>query len=425
MYNRMVAVDTELNITPEAVCANILCHTYGALLSMNLEPNFSTLYITGEMLFNDSIEISPECFFLSNGVTMTETPVMLPMMNAWYFLDQTVIDSILRDKYQFKQIIVGPINCIPEEVLNNILNYFDFCEIFLYGDPLVDAPEYFNYHMKYLTNANLTIRIDYGTNRISQKKKINNVLTKLRKDGVHLSDISINSLVSINNDNNISYSFIKQYLEEDPSASVIVPKRLHSLLNSDLYHDIYGRDDLSPQLMDEYFLKYPLFFNGTIIESGPNGVSTTNGPLLLSAMVRFRICYVYGNYINPINSREYVRVDIQLVDTGYILKEVSIDLDDFFLQFNPEMHPQNMESYRMIEQTYRTNSNYFLFDPYSAKICISRMCISDQMKYFRSTKLLDYIELVERDSNFDTDTNWYKHFCNTLDEIDIIYCDEF
>lgn len=421
MYRRLTAVDAELNIKSSTIVAHLLAHSYAVALNMNVPIDFKCLYITCDFSANGNMVIDPDQIQLAmNGVRVTEDPITISCENAWNFMDPTYITNWSIDR-GYQQVIIGPINLIPEVILQTILQCFTQAEIFIYGDPLVDSPEYYNQHMNYLSNACLTVKVDYGVNRVSEKKKVNNVLTKMRKDNTQLGDLSINTSVSVNNDNNINYVFIKQYLEEDPNSCVIVPKRLFAELNSALFYDIYGRDDLNPQVMETFLIKYPYTFRGNI--TFPDG-SKTIMTIAFPAMTQFRIVQIYGNLINNYNNREYVRVDIQLMN-GTILYDIMIDLDEFYLQFNPEFHPANIEQFRTIQQTCEQTPTYFEFDPNSLKICISRMITSDQAKYFKSTKTLDYIELIERDSHFGTDSNWFKHFCNTLDEIDIIYCDEF
>lgn len=421
MYRRLTAVDAELNIKSSTIVAHLLAHSYAVALNMNVPIDFRCLYITCDFSANGVMTIDPEQFQLAlNGVKVIDQPINITCENAWNFMDQECINRWSADT-GYQQVIIGPINLIPEIILQTILECFPHAEIFMYGDPLVDSPEYYNQHMNYLSNACLTVKVDYGVNRISEKKKVNNVLTKMRKDNTQLGDLSINTSVSVNNDNNINYVFIKQYLEEDPNSCVIVPKRLFAELNSALFYDTYGRDDLNPQIMETFLLKYPYTFRGNV--TFPNG-DKVNITFPMSAMTQFRIVQIYSNVVNNYNNREYIRVDIQLMD-GTILYDIMIDLDDFYLQFNPEFHPGNLEQFRTIQQTCEQTPTYFEFDPNSMKMCISRMITSDQAKYFRSTKTLDYIELIERESHFGTDSNWFKHFCNTLDEIDIIYCDEF
>ena len=421
MYRRLTAVDAELNIKSSTIVAHLLAHSYSVALNMNVPIDFKCLYITCDFSANGSMVIDPDQIQLAmNGVRVTEDPVTITCENAWNFIDPSYITNWSVDR-GFQQVIIGPINLIPEIILHTILQCFPYAEIFMYGDPLVDSPEYYNQHMNYLSNACLTVRVDYGVNRISEKKKVNNVLTKMRKDNTQLGDLSINTSVSVNNDNNINYVFIKQYLDEDPHSCVIVPKRLYSELNSALFYDLYGRDDLNPQVMETYMFKYPYTFKGHI--TFPDG-SKTIMTIPLPAMTKFRIVQIYGKVINNYNNREYMRVDIQLMDNS-ILYDIMIDMDDFFLQFNPEFHPANMEVFGTIHETCEHTPTYFEFDPNCIKMCISRMVTSDQTKYFISTKTLDFIELIERNSHFGTDSNWFKHFCNTLDEIDIIYCDEF
>lgn len=422
MYRRLTAVDAELNLTSSTIVAHIIAHSYSVALSMNLPIDFKTLYITCDFSVNNKLTIDPDQLQLANnGVKVSDNPIEIYCENAWNFLDSNSVTQWMVDR-GYKQIIIGPINLIPENVLQTILQCFPASEIYLYGDPVVDAPEFYNHHMNYLSNACLSVKVDYGVNRLSEKKKINNVLTKMRKDNVGLADISINTSVTVNNDNAINYVFIKQYLEEDPEASVIVPKRLFAELNSALFYDLYGRDDLNPQVMDTYLFKLPFTFKGKMCDSQGSICSYITIPI--PAMTQFRIIQIYGNFISNINNKEYMNVDIQLMD-GSILYGLVIDLDDFMLQFHPELHPANITAFQTIQQTYENTPNYFNFDPDTVKMCISRMCTSDQMKYFKSTKTLDFIELIERDSHFGTDTNWFKHFCNTLDEIDIIYCEEF
>lgn len=425
MYRKLIAVDAELNIKPETVIAHILAHSYQTALNMNVPVDFKCLYINcdSESYINGMLEISGDQLQAAlNGASVNLEPsYKIETVNAWTLLDEKHLTEWYNHN-QYLQVIVGPINLIPESVLQNILVCFHNSEIYLYGDPLIDSPEYYNHHMNYLTNTTLSLRVDYGVNRISDKKKLNNVLTKMRKDNMQLGDISINTSVSVNNDNNINYIFIKQYLEESPGSTVVVPRRLYPEMNSALYYDLYGTDNLDIDIMNEYLFRLPYLFSGRV--SFINGESSPYFVLPIAPMTKFRVLNKYGTVINNYNNKEYLRVDIQLMD-GTILHDLMIDLDDFMLQFHPELHPANIETFKTIQHMYETTPTYFEFDPSSVKICISRLTTSDYTKYFTSTKTLAYIELIERESSFGTDANWFKHFCKTLDEIDIIYCEEF
>lgn len=430
MSSKLTAVETELNLNSTCVLSHIIAYSYqnNRFVTSNVINGAKIMYVSCDFTNSSSgdkcVEITPEEILETGSSLVLSEPLRISSSNAWNYLDVDLIKAEHESHIKYNQVIIGPINLIPEDVLNILIQYFRASdEIYLYGDPLVDSPEFFNHHMNYLTNSSLAIKLDYSLSRLSGKKKINKVLSKMRKELLDLSEISISTSVSISNDNNINYAFIKDFLEEDPNSTVIVPRRLFSEINSALYTDRFKTDDLNLQPMVDYYFKFPFEFIGTVVEGG----NTNYKNYAIKAMTRFNIITTNYTFINTPNNRKYINVDMILPDdNNCILKSVDIDLDDFFLQFHPDLHPTNHADLISLYDTADSSDNFFNFDVNSAKICISRMCTPDLTKYFRNSKALSFIELINRDTNmFANDDIFYKYFCNTLDEINIIYADEF
>lgn len=416
LNKRFVVIDAEFNIMVEIILAHILAHTY-AIADTHIEDiEFDdVLFISNNSTSNTTYLESQD--FKEAGVTMQRNnfPKRVRTCSAYEFNDVT--ESLNKYKEGTNLVILGFVNTIPEHIFRNIMEFFGRDVNFaLFGDPIIDAPEHNSYFMRYLTNASIGVKLEYDTYRRSDKKKINNTLSKLRKDVSNLTDITHSNNVSLVGTDTIKIGSIAEYISEvseDGPSVTIVPKRLFSRVSSMLFQYMFYRSSLDFQVGDQYYTKY----HWTFLKDDKQYVVP---PLTKVTIMRI------ANQMFVQKHRCFVcDISIDYPDNPMIVMNVVVDFTDYLFNFDNSQHPENLEDFEDIVQNINV-FNQHIYDAAVLKIMFAPILTSDMPKYYQPIgRTMSFIETLERDTYYSTDFNWYKHFCTTLNQIDVVFNDTF
>lgn len=416
LNKRFVVVDVEFNTMFEIALAHILSHAYSITDTHIDDIEFDDVLFISDRTLPDYLLLESNDF-KEAGVTMQRSnfPKRVRTLNAYNFNE--LGDHLEPFSEGINLIVLGFINTIPEHIFDNIMSFFGRgVNYAIFGDPLIDAPEYNSYFMRYLTNASVSVRLDYDSYRASDKKKINNTLSKLRKDVSSLSEITASNYVSISCIDDVSINRIEEYLEQDNKKNtVIIPKRLYGTVSSKLYERKFGRSSLDFRPGDIYLTK----FHWTFKQDG--------NMYVVPPLTRIEIAQIY-NQLFVMEHRCFV-CDLSVLyddrEPVYV-KQAVLDFTDFLFNFDSGQHPENIEDFEEIMNNINVFGNNTIQDSSVLKIMFTPVIISDMAKYYSNTEnTMSYIETIERDSYYTSDFSWYKHFCNTINQIDIVTSDEF
>lgn len=415
LNKRFAVVDVEFNTMFEIVLAHILAHSY-AIADTHIE----------DIEFDDVLFISdrpvPQHLLLESndfkeaGVTMQRSnfPKRVKTCSAYEFNEIT--DRLYNYREGNHLIVIGYVNTIPEHIFTNIITFFGRGVNFaVFGDPIIDAPEHNSYFMRYLTNASIGIRLEYDDYRISDKKKINNTLFKLRKDVSSLTEITASNHVNISGTDVIDIGLISEYLntDDDTINGVIVPKRLYSKVSSALYQYKNSKSSLDFNIGDIYYTK----FNWVFEQDGNTYV--------IPPMSKILIMQIYNQLFVQKHRCYICDISIQVNGEPFTVRNAVIDFTDYLFNFDQEQHPENMEDYDDMIRDINV-FNQHIYDSSVLKVVFAPLMTSETSKYYYPmNKTMSFIETIERDSYYSTDFNWYKHFCNTIEQIDVVISDEF
>lgn len=328
------------------------------------------------------------------------------------------VDPKHRDEMvkNFDFYVIGSINCIDSSIIENLRRVFPWQSFMLYGDTFLDNPEYDNSTAKYMTNVSYELRDNFDFNKVSQIKKINIALVRLRSDDVAVfNKISVSSIVDIGKCNSIDLNEVMYYLS-DSERFVCVPRRVYSSLINDIWYSKGNSTDLSLQIGDILYVKYPF-----VCEVGHDIIT-------VEPMCTIKIMEISSDPI-LVDNHECFECNIKVFDREgnevYYLGNVLIDFSDYLLNFsNDNYEYDNTEEFEHVtnllnDGKFRNLGNEVLYvQPF-------RVIIPEMTKYFTCKKIASYIEFVERHYGVRSDSNWYKYVCNATDEIVIKYTDEF
>ena len=419
LNKRFSVYQVELNSMNEIALAHILAHAYSIVDTHIDDIEFDdVLFITDTTPTDLLLESSD---FKEAGVTMQRSnfPKRIRTTSAYNF--NNITDEHQAYKAGVNLVVVGFINTIPEHIFSNIMELFGRgVNYAVFGDSIVDAPESNSYFMRYLTNSSVSVRLDYDNCRISDKKKINNTLSKLRKDLNNLSEITSSNYVSLTSLNTIDIPTIANYLEDKTLEheylvnTVVVPKRFYGKVNSLYYRFMTSKSSLDLTIGDSFYVKHHW-----TVEQNKNKYVIP--PLTKITILQIgRQAFIQGH-------RCYL-CDLAIEDPSgegkpLIVNSAAIDFTDYISNFSRDDHPENWDDFEDLLK----NVDYYqrIHDSDILKIIFAPILNSDMTKYYRPVgKTLAYIEMIER-SYYSSDTNWYKLFAHTIDKIDIIFSDEF
>lgn len=411
LNRRFTAVDADFNIMLETIVTHILTQQYELNTTHVKDIEFDDVLFISDRYVNGRCLLLESNDFKESGVTI-ERNNFPKRVNSCHAYEFNTIDEELRElSSNINLVIIGFVNTIPEHIMTNIFEIFANSNIVVFGDPLVDAPEHNNYFMKYLTNASVAVKLEYDSYRISDKKKINNTLFKLKKDNNDINDITISNNVSVNTNSYVDTSLIEEYLFQ-PSSSVVLPKRLYATVNSIVYQNLTSNVKLDFQAGDVFLSKLPWCF------------TQNNMKYVIPPLTKIRIMCIY-NQVFIDNHRCFVcDVSVEKDNMNALLvNKAIIDFTDYLLNFDPKYFPDNNEDYEEIIKFDQFNSK--IHDGTILKVLFSRCFTTDMVKYYDTERTLAFIETIERNPTFSSDFNWYKIFARTTESIDIIASDEF
>lgn len=417
LSRRFVGCNMDFNMTPSSIIGEMLAQYFQLEIQNSTNPDFSkVLYISDLCHPDNTVMIHQEHFQDTEVATEAERlsfPIHIDSLHYGIFSQSEDYQMSLRSKYSV--IIIGPINTIPEEIFDSICTLFADKLVIFFGDSLVSANEYQNYHLRYLSNATYSLRYEYDDRRISRIKKINSVLYKLRKEKTQIEDLSTSQHVTLGYQDTIDTGNILHYFQEHPQNTVIVPRRCFAHTMSACYISEYG-DALDMTEGLTYYLKDPWLYQD---EQG--------NPAILPAMSPIQIGNVQGEYFHPETGRHYITATM-LLETGkqdkpfLILPDCAIDMTSYVSQFVMQEHPSNYEEFQIAERLF-----YMTEEPDYTVLHLTpfRLVVGEEAKRFLSHATLCYMESLERDLHYRSDRAWFKYFVRTKERIDIIHCDEF
>lgn len=413
LNKRFAVIDVEFNTMFEIALAHILAHTYSIADTHIEDIEFDDVLFISDRPTEKYLLLESNDF-KEAGVTMQRSnfPKRVRAVSAYEFNE--VNDDLEKYRDGNNLIIIGFVNTIPEHIFNNIVNFFGRMVNFaVFGDPIIDAPEHNSYFTRYLTNASISVKLEYDDYRISDIKKINNTLFKLRKDVTSVSDITASNHVHFSSCTDICVTDINEFLEKDPKNVVVVPKRWYSLVNSFLFEFATSRSSLDFQMGDIYYTKYPWIFE------------EKDEKFAIPPLTKITILNIYNQLF--VQKHRCFICDILLEYNGdkKIVQNTVIDFTDYMFNFDASRHPENMEDFDDMVQNINV-FNQHIYDSSVLKILFKPVLTSDMSKYaFNVDSITAYIETIERDSYYNNDFNWYKIFCNTLKDINVVTSDEF
>ena len=273
--------------------------------------------------------------------------------------------------------------------------------------------------MKLLTNASHNLKIDPDKFRVSDSKKVNIALNKLRKDATELNQLTNSSSIHVDYTDIVDISEIEEFLTTNEDSLVIVPKRFFSNINSRLWTST-RESTININAGDIFYTRYPFtLINGKNVE-------------VIPAMSKVRIV-IDNNRKTHISGRDCKLYDViftfkrefEDVEVSISGRDVLVDFSAFLLNFSPDYHPGNMEEYDEVFGNMEQYDFNVVLDPTILTLVPYRIVFSEDAKYSKSMNTLSYIERNERNLGYRSDTSWYKHFCKTLDNIYIKYADDF
>jgi len=413
LNKNLAFVNAEFHTDVKKIVADVL---EGAVFSKNpalLKADFSNvLFITSDTT-DTNLVIPEEYFEILNQVKKFKFPATINTISNYMLVDD--IHKNLFTNYDI--VIMGFINNISESIFFKVKNRAFDKKLFVFGDPLCNSPEHNEYYMRYLTSAALEHRLTTDTYRISDKKRLNTTLSKLRKEKTDIQkDISssINSIIEYNEF--IKTSVIFDFLDTpDRSSLVVLPKRFLPSINSYLY----TKPSISIQAGDILYNKYPYLVKGkrklTVIPALSKVEIIKPGHTMVIDGHTCIVCDVVINYATEETPNNQV-----------ILNDVYIDFSNYIMNFDMNSFPSNSDDFRNIIGNIDINDELRTkLDCTVMQIIPFKIVSSEIPKYVQTDATLSYIETIEGKVSYTSDTLYYKHFCNTKDLIYIIYSEQF
>jgi len=405
----------EMNTKVEKIVADILVTLHHIDPNVFLNGVSNILFITSES--HDAKETTIDLKYFDEKIFTTAPKI--PTVSAYKIDIEGGISSRFFQSYEI--IIMGFFNCMSENIYSTVRNKNTGKKIFLFLDNLIDAPEYNNDFTRYSVNANMLMSHVSDEFRLSEKKRLNVFLGRLRKQNVDFSQMNqIPSMVSLSYGKSISTKLIDSFLSDHPTGLVVVPRRFLSYVNSYFKED--NSLDFNPG--DLLYNKYPYVFESKnkgqvitipamskieIIKPGPDIVLELDGYETIGRKCDIKITYETEEYEKHI-----------------LVYDAVIDFLSYLLNFDPESHPDSMEYFEKITsiipqmnfREHNKDSTILTLVPY-------RIVSSDIPKYVTVDSILSFIETMERDIMYVTDSSYYKHFCKVKNYVEVVYSEEF
>lgn len=414
LTNRLSVVEVDYNVKRDVVLSHILSFLCAESIEEYQPINTSQiLFITDEVT--------------EHGMNMYKTRILQDFCKSVNVADVSTVSchaftGLTESPLDFSNIstvVVGFINVIPPKVFREIVDFFRNTTVIIFGDPNIENQEYSNYFSRYLTNKSLSIKLDYDTGRYSDSKKINNLVMKLRKDSDGLFENTLNNSIDIQEMDVIHPSFILNKLESH-DVTVVVPKRLYGDIMSKCYELKNGTSDISLKMGTELYIKRSYLD----VDSG----------VVVPAYTKCVVIDTFREFTSVSHDSDAITMlecTIHLTDNrlpdqlkNKVLRGVLVNITDYYKQFNPNLHPEQYdvisESIGKLNISTSDDSN-----PALMKVTPFKILTTSDTKYCDTDKMTAFIETIERDIHFSTDTFYYNHFSRVKSELDIFYSDEF
>lgn len=412
LNRQLIAAEVDANTKHRVALAHILTYTHSNVLNMKDSDFDNVLLITDRYVSDDGYIRLDYADFQDTGFNASKMQFPKTVKTVHMGEFNTKIDAHQVYKDQYDVIVIGFVNTIPESVFDNIYDTFRSKVLVLFGDPILDSSENGHWFMRYLTNKSLSIKSEYDSNRISDKKKINNFLFKIRKDTENLFENSTSLNVGISRKDDIDIYSMVQKIDEGDTV-IVVPKRISGIVKSRIYEYRNETDDLTLDFDTILYLRRPWTFE------------VNNQRMIAPPLTKIKIANVKGVW-QADDGTQLLGVDILIYSDDkdfLIVKDVLIDYTDFILQFSYTEHPNNQELFQIALDAVRMSD--IKDDMDIMKVTPDLVFTCEDCKYFEIGRTIAYIESVEKEVYFETDSHYYNYFCNTLDNIEIIWSEEF
>ena len=256
------------------------------------------------------------------------------------------------------------------------------------------------------------LKLSYRSSLFPDDWIITSITFKIRKDTENLFENSTSLNVGINRKDDIDIYSMVQKIDEGDTV-IVVPKRISGIVKSRIYEYRNETDDLTLDFDTILYLRRPWTFE------------VNNQRMIAPPLTKIKIANVKGVW-QADDGTQLLGVDILIYsdDKDFLMvKDVLIDYTDFILQFSYTEHPNNQELFQIALDAVRMSD--IKDDMDIMKVTPDLVFTCEDCKYFEIGRTIAYIESVEKEVYFETDSHYYNYFCNTLDNIEIIWSEEF
>ncbi len=402
---RVTTVAVEMNLKLEKIVGQILS------IPTMYDTNIFRDGNTSSVLFISSHHYSPTQLQIPRAFAEFDFQtdcLIVDTVSAYDFLNMTDTEKYRLSNYSI--ILVGFINCIPENILSNIINSVGSQLLYVFGDRLVDSLEIGDYTTRYLSDMQYSIKTDSASgDLVSSKKRMSSLIKKLRESKYTTGgkDDAFDG-VTIKNDISIYSSEIDSYLKD--GGYVVVPKRFIATTNS----LIYGDTDIGPHI------------GATVFNLVPYVYQTNDVKLIIPPMTPITVINVGQMYES--NGILIKTVDMMCDINGInnVLMGVPVNYTSYLLQFDPNMQISNLEEYKYILYNAKSTSygesnhdfNFMYISPY-------RLMSSTYIKYCEPDNLLCCIESITRSDLYSQDTSYFNSVCRVTNSLNLRFNYEF
>lgn len=420
----LISMCADINIKKETVYAEII-----AWLFRNEALLYGKCY-TDDILFISDDDANNTVLMPDNfdGVpgwnecTYFNYPLVVNSVNAHVFNTMDKIPGLINDiRTKYKVIVVGFINNISISAFNNILYLLRGTSsvVVIFGDELIDSIENKNFHRAYLSNNNLTLKLEYADGRLAPSKKLNGAIARMRKT-VDMSSIASTAIhLSINNvisSSDIINIYMSKQLGE--SYQIIVPKSLYHDIVSDMYNRLYNNDDIFFRIFRNYYLKMPYLYINNNDKNLPTYV-------YLDSMTCVTVTNIH--YTSNVGHKMVVCCDINVASgkfAGVNLYNIIVDFNTYIWNFNPDKHIIDPDLINMSLVNYALNEEN-TWDASLCQLVPFPVCTYENAKYATVDDSYAFIETLETIDVSKQATDMYQMFCKTKQNIYVYQTDIF
>lgn len=414
LTNKVSAVEVDYNVKKEVVLSHIISYLFNENIETNQPIDTSNILFVTDDTSHTILDVFSTA--LDEEFCPSVNKLNVKTVNVNKFKELT--EKFPEEFTNINTVILGFVNVIPPILFHNVLKLFESCNIIIFGDPNIENQEYGNYFARYLTNKSLSIKLIYDVGRFSPSKKINNLVHRLRKDCDNLFENTLNNAVDISQHEVIRSDYIAECLNND--RVVVVPKRIYGLVMSKFYESEFVKSDLDLTEGMIYHTKRPYLYRDKNV--------------VIPAYTKIKLINIDRRYTTDIKDGDDILImeaTLKIVDDtspeeikGMILENVLINMTDYFKQFAPNQHPEQFDI--IMNEVNKLNISVSIdSEPEIMKITPFKILNTVDTKYINVDKMTAFIETVERDIHFSTDSFYYNHFARVKDDLVIFYSDEF